>query len=82
MAVLSIAIFGEAIATRLLAGGILIGTGVYLHLSENHEHEHRSMAVWCADNGIPNHIARQSISVADLLHIIAPNKLGSPPVSC
>ena len=39
-AVLSIALFDEAIGLRLVAAGFLMGVGVYLHLSETHEHEH------------------------------------------
>lgn len=44
-AVLSIAIFNEPITARLIAAGILMGIGVYLHLAESHEHEHEHEAL-------------------------------------
>jgi drug/metabolite transporter (DMT)-like permease len=39
-AVLSIEMFGEPITIPLIAAGLLMGIGVYFHLSETHEHEH------------------------------------------
>jgi|ERR1700710_796219 len=39
-AVLAIAMFGEPITARLAIAGILMGLGLYLHVSETHEHSH------------------------------------------
>jgi drug/metabolite transporter (DMT)-like permease len=39
-AILSILMFDEPITIRLIAAGLLMGFGVYLHLSETHEHAH------------------------------------------
>ncbi|HTW38516.1 MAG TPA: EamA family transporter [Steroidobacteraceae bacterium] len=40
-AVLAIAWLGEPLTARLLIAGALMGIGLYLHLSERHEHLHR-----------------------------------------
>ncbi len=37
---LAVLIFGEPITVRLVTAGVLMGIGVYIHLSEVHEHEH------------------------------------------
>lgn len=37
---LSVLIFGEPVTAQLAAAGVLMGIGVYLHLSEVHDHEH------------------------------------------
>jgi drug/metabolite transporter (DMT)-like permease len=37
---LSLALFSERITVQLLAAAVLMGVGVWLHLSERHEHEH------------------------------------------
>jgi drug/metabolite transporter (DMT)-like permease len=44
-AVLAIAMFGEAITTRLVMAGLLMGIGLYLHLAERHEHFHAHEAL-------------------------------------
>jgi drug/metabolite transporter (DMT)-like permease len=44
-AVLSIAMFNEPVTLRLIVVGVLMGFGVYLHLSETHEHEHEHDAL-------------------------------------
>lgn len=36
----SIALLGDAVDGRLIAGGIFMATGVWLHVTERHEHEH------------------------------------------
>jgi drug/metabolite transporter (DMT)-like permease len=42
---LSVALFGEALSIRLVAAGLLMGLGVWLHLTERHEHEHEHLDV-------------------------------------
>ena len=44
-AALAVVIFDEPVTVRLIAAGILMGCGVYLHLSETHEHEHEHKAL-------------------------------------
>lgn len=44
-AVLSIALFGEAITFQLVIAGLLMALGLWLHLSEQHEHEHAHEAL-------------------------------------
>lgn len=39
-ALLAIAILGDAVTLKLAAAGLLMGVGLWLHLSERHEHEH------------------------------------------
>jgi drug/metabolite transporter (DMT)-like permease len=39
-AILSVALWREPLTPLLLAGGLLMGIGVWLHLSERHVHEH------------------------------------------
>src|SRR4029450_10489877 len=39
-AVVAIVTLGEPLTGRLLVGGLLMGAGVWLHLSERHAHEH------------------------------------------
>ena len=39
-AVLAIAMLGEPLTGRLIAAGVLMAVGLYLHLAEAHEHEH------------------------------------------
>jgi drug/metabolite transporter (DMT)-like permease len=39
-AVLAIGMFGEPISAGLVAAGVLMGIGLYLHLAERHEHPH------------------------------------------
>jgi drug/metabolite transporter (DMT)-like permease len=39
-AVLAVALLGEPLTVRLLVAGALMGIGIYLHLSERHEHLH------------------------------------------
>jgi drug/metabolite transporter (DMT)-like permease len=39
-ALLAILLLGEPLSVRLLGAGILMGVGLWLHLSERHEHEH------------------------------------------
>lgn len=39
-ALLAIAFLGEPASTRLLVAGVLMGIGVWLHLTETHQHEH------------------------------------------
>jgi drug/metabolite transporter (DMT)-like permease len=39
-AVIAIALFGEPVTVRLVAAGLLMGVGLWLHLAERHEHEH------------------------------------------
>jgi drug/metabolite transporter (DMT)-like permease len=39
-AVCAVALLGETMSIQLLAAGILMGVGVWLHLTERHEHEH------------------------------------------
>lgn len=39
-AVLAIAFLGEALTLQLLAAGLLMGAGLWLHLSERHDHDH------------------------------------------
>jgi drug/metabolite transporter (DMT)-like permease len=40
-AALAVPLLGEALAGRLLAAGALMGAGVWLHITERHEHSHR-----------------------------------------
>lgn len=44
-AVLAILIFGEPMTVRLIAAGILMTVGLYLHLAEMHAHEHQHAAL-------------------------------------
>lgn len=44
-ALLAVAIFGEPISLRLIAAGLLMAFGVYLHLAENHDHRHSHEAL-------------------------------------
>jgi len=44
-AVLAVTIFGEPVTAGLVIAGLLIASGVYLHLAERHEHEHAHEAV-------------------------------------
>ena len=39
-AVAAILMFGEPLTVQLIAAGLLMGVGVWLHLTERHEHEH------------------------------------------
>lgn len=39
-AVSAVLILGEAVTPQLAIAGVLMGLGVWLHLTENHEHEH------------------------------------------
>lgn len=39
-ALLAIAILGDAVTLKLAVAGLLMGFGLWLHLSERHEHEH------------------------------------------
>ncbi|WP_218510659.1 DMT family transporter [Variovorax sp. dw_308] len=39
-ALVAVAMLGEAVDARLLAAGLLMGIGVWLHLSEDHAHAH------------------------------------------
>ena len=42
---LSVALFGEALSIRLVGAGLLMGLGVWLHLTERHEHDHEHVDV-------------------------------------
>lgn len=44
-AILAIVALGEPLTTRLLIAGVLMGIGLWLHLSERHEHEHEHDAM-------------------------------------
>jgi drug/metabolite transporter (DMT)-like permease len=44
-ALLAVALLNEPLTTRLLAAGILMGIGLWLHLSERHDHEHEHQAI-------------------------------------
>jgi hypothetical protein len=44
-AVLAVALLGEPVNAQLLAAGLLMGLGVWLHLSEQHAHQHRHEAM-------------------------------------
>jgi drug/metabolite transporter (DMT)-like permease len=44
-AVLAVAMLGESVTAPLLAAGILMAIGLYLHLAERHEHEHAHEAL-------------------------------------
>lgn len=44
-AVLAIVVLGEPITAKLLVAGVLMGIGLWLHLSERHEHEHEHEAM-------------------------------------
>lgn len=39
-AVVAVAALGEAVTAQLLAAGVLMAIGLYLHLAEHHEHDH------------------------------------------
>jgi hypothetical protein len=39
-AAVSLVMFRDALSPGLLAAGVLMGVGVWLHLTERHEHEH------------------------------------------
>lgn len=39
-AVLALPLLGDSVTLQLLGGGLLMGLGVWLHLTEHHEHEH------------------------------------------
>jgi drug/metabolite transporter (DMT)-like permease len=39
-AVLAVIIFRDAVTIQLLLAGLLMGIGIWLHLSERHDHEH------------------------------------------
>ena len=39
-AIVAIPLLGEAISLQLIIAGVLMGLGVWLHVSERHEHEH------------------------------------------
>jgi len=39
-AVLALSLFAEPVTVRLVVAALLMGLGVYLHLTERHEHEH------------------------------------------
>ncbi|MEO8558611.1 MAG: DMT family transporter [Rhodospirillales bacterium] len=40
-ALVAIPLFGDGLSAQLIAAGCLMGIGVWLHLTERHEHEHR-----------------------------------------
>jgi len=40
-AIVAVALLGEPVTLALAAAGLLMGAGVWLHLTERHEHEHR-----------------------------------------
>ncbi len=44
-ALLSLALFKEPLTVQLIGAGVLMGIGLWLHLTERHEHEHEHMAV-------------------------------------
>lgn len=44
-AILAILFLGESLTLRLLAAGLLMGVGLWLHVSERHEHEHQHEAL-------------------------------------
>jgi drug/metabolite transporter (DMT)-like permease len=44
-AALALALFGEPITVQLVGAALLMGLGVYLHLSEQHDHEHSHEAM-------------------------------------
>jgi drug/metabolite transporter (DMT)-like permease len=44
-AVLAVGLLGEPVNAQLLAAGVLMGLGVWLHLSEQHAHQHRHEAI-------------------------------------
>ncbi len=44
-ALLSLALLAEPLTLRLLAAGLLMGIGLWLHLTERHEHEHTHEAL-------------------------------------
>lgn len=44
-AVLAVPLLGEPVSAQLLAGGLLMAAGVWLHLGERHEHEHAHEAM-------------------------------------
>ena len=39
-AVIAVALLGEPVTAQLVAAGLLMGAGLWLHLAERHEHEH------------------------------------------
>jgi len=44
-AVAGVLVLGESLTARLAAAGVLMGLGVWLHLTERHEHEHAHEAL-------------------------------------
>jgi len=44
-ATVSVLLLGESITLRLVAAAVLMGVGVWLHLTERHEHDHRHDAL-------------------------------------
>jgi drug/metabolite transporter (DMT)-like permease len=44
-AVLAVVVFGEAVTIQLVAAGVLMGIGLWLHLAERHDHEHQHEAL-------------------------------------
>lgn len=44
-AILAIALLGEPVTLKLVLAGVLMGTGLWLHLAERHEHEHEHEAL-------------------------------------
>ena len=51
---LSVALFGEALSIRLVAAGLLMGLGVWLHLTERHAHSHRHEPLTHAHSHVPD----------------------------
>lgn len=45
-ALLGIVIFREPVTVQLVLAGLLMGVGLWLHLSERHEHEHTHEELW------------------------------------
>ncbi len=39
-AMLAVVIFGEAVTVQLVAAGVLMGIGLWIHLAERHDHDH------------------------------------------
>ena len=44
-AVLAVVIFGEAVTFQVIAAGVLMAIGLWLHLAERHDHEHEHGAL-------------------------------------
>lgn len=44
-AMLAVMMLGEPVSLRLVAAGVLMGAGVWLHMSERHSHEHTHEAI-------------------------------------